>query len=291
MNLFEQYKAMLLIRRTEESILNFFSMGKISGTTHTCIGQEANAVGIIGALSPGIDYVISNHRNHGHFLSFGGTPELLLAEVLGRADGVCSGRGGSQHIKYGNFLSNGVQGGGAPVACGIALGEKLRGGGGLVVYCLGDGTLGEGIVYEAANMAALWKAPIIFLIENNGIAQTTLTSNGVAGSLIDRGSAFGLYASYLSSTDVSEISSWADNLITIAKNGQPVWAVIDTIRLGPHSKGDDTRGEDELMGLRAFDPLTIASAKLGTELVANAELEVKEILRVAFAYLGIEDVK
>jgi len=285
-DLVEQYQAMLLIRRTEESILDLFSKGRVPGTTHTCIGQEANAVGFIGGLSPEIDHVISNHRNHGHFLSFGGTPELLLAEVMGRADGVCGGRGGSQHIKYRNFLSNGVQGGGAAVACGIGLGKKLTHGG-VVVYCLGDGTLGEGAVYEAANMAALWNIPIIFLIENNGIAQTTLTAQGVAGDMVARGAAFGLHASHLSSTDIREISNWATQLISIARSGKPVWAVIDTVRLGPHSKGDDTRDASQLLELSTRDPLVVAGAYLNGDLLAEAERVVAEKLKSAFISLGI----
>lgn len=287
MNLVAQYRTMLLIRRTEEAILNLFSNGKIPGTTHTCIGQEANAAGFIGGLSPARDYVISNHRNHGHFLAFGGTPELLLAEVMGREEGVCGGRGGSQHIKHGRFLSNGVQGGGAPVACGLALGEKMTNGG-VVVYCLGDGTLGEGAVYEAANMAALWAVPMIFLIENNGIAQTTFATHGVAGDMMARGAAFGLEAHRLTSTDVSEISIWANGLIATARRGNPVWAVIDTIRLGPHSKGDDTRDSSELAMLKLRDPLLVAGVHL-TEAERNeTELEVTARLARAFDCLGIE---
>jgi TPP-dependent pyruvate/acetoin dehydrogenase alpha subunit len=287
MSLIKQFESMLLIRRTEEAILNLFSQGKVTGTTHTCIGQEANAVGFIGALSNESDYVISNHRNHGHFLAFGGSPELLLAEVMGREDGVCGGRGGSQHIKHGNFLSNGVQGGGAAVACGIALGEKM-GKGGVVIYCLGDGTLGEGVVYEAANMAALWSVPMIFLIENNGIAQTTSTTLTVAGDMVARGSAFGLEASRLNSTDVSEISVWANGLIAKARRGKPVWAVIDTIRLGPHSKGDETRESDEITKLSVFDPLLIAGAHLTKANREKTEMAVATRLASVFLSLGIE---
>jgi TPP-dependent pyruvate/acetoin dehydrogenase alpha subunit len=279
---------MLLIRRTEEAILDLFSSGRVPGTTHTCIGQEANAVGFIGGLSTGCDYVISNHRNHGHFIAFGGQPELLLAEVMGREDGVCGGRGGSQHIKHGRFLSNGVQGGGAPVACGAALGEKLSGGSGVVVYCLGDGTLGEGAVYEAANMAALWAVPMIFLIENNGIAQTTYATHGVAGDMMARGVAFGLESSRVTSTDVSEISTWANELIGTARRGKPVWAVIDTIRLGPHSKGDDDRDCGEIADLKLRDPLLVAGGRL-TEVERNeADVAIAARLADAFSSLEIE---
>ncbi len=102
------FRSMLLIRRTEEMILRLFSEGRVAGTTHTCIGQEANAVGVIGQLDPARDFVVSNHRCHGHFLAFRGSPIGLLGEMVGSPLGVCGGRGGSQHIEWGHFTSNGV---------------------------------------------------------------------------------------------------------------------------------------------------------------------------------------
>ena len=176
------YRKMLLIRRTEELILRFFSEGKVRGTTHTYVGQEANAVGIIGQLDPQRDFVVSNHRCHGHYLAFGGPLDGLLAEIMGSRLGICGGRGGSQHLKFGHFFSNGVLGGGTPIGCGIALGEKLSKSTGIVVVCLGDGTLGEGVLYESLNMASLWSLPVLFLVENNRYAQTTPIALAVSGS-------------------------------------------------------------------------------------------------------------
>jgi TPP-dependent pyruvate/acetoin dehydrogenase alpha subunit len=277
------YHKMYLIRCVETKILALFSEGKVGGTTHTCIGQEANAVGLIDQLNNKTDYVISNHRNHGHFLSFGGTPKELISELLGKTDGVSGGIGGSQHIKKGNFISNGIQGGGAPVGCGLAMGCKLKGEGGVVVVCIGDGTLGEGAVYESLNMASLWELPIIFLVENNNISQTTPTNVGVAGDMEMRGAAFGLKTFRLESTDILEIREWGNNLIEIAKNGKPVWAIIDTIRLGPHSKGDDTRSVEELKLLKERDPLFLACQKLDKKdinLIENkVNSEIEKLLK------------
>ena len=149
-------------------------------------------------LQPG-DIVFSNHRCHGHFLAYGGDPRALFAELMGKASGVCGGRGGSQHLQWRNFYSNGVQGGIVPVATGMALAEKRKGSRAVTVAFLGDGTLGEGVVYEALNMAALWKAPILYVVENNRIAQTTPIEQAVAGSLPARFQAFGIPAHELDS--------------------------------------------------------------------------------------------
>lgn len=278
------YREMLLIRRTEEAILELFSIGKVSGTTHAYIGQEANAVGLIGQLDPEKDYVISNHRCHGHYLSFGGPLDGLLAEILGLEAGVCKGRGGSQHIKFGNFLSNGIQGGGAPIACGIALGEIKSGlRAGITVLCLGDGTLGQGVLYESLNLAALWNLPVLFLLEDNGFAQTTPVALGVAGSMVDRAAAFGIETGEIESTDAKEIYEFAAQAIEYVRtNGKPYWAVIHTCRLGAHSKGDDTRSCDEIETLRIKDPLSIQSRRLSEAELSEARAWVDRKLSVAF---------
>lgn len=167
------YEQMLRIRRFEELLLQLFSQGRLRGTVHTCLGQEAIAVGLVGALDPTRDTVSSNHRGHGHFLAF--QPDLrgLLAEILGRAAGVCQGLGGSQHLHVPNFYSNGILGGMAPVTAGMALAQKLDGRHGVSVVFSGDGAMAEGVVYEALNMAALWRLPLLLAVEHNGMAQST----------------------------------------------------------------------------------------------------------------------
>jgi len=268
----DDYRAMTLIRRTEEAILDLFSQNRLSGTTHTSIGQEANAVGVIGQLDTARDHVISNHRCHGHYLAFGRPLGGLLAEVMGKATGVCKGRGGSQHLRHGNFLSNGILGGGSPIACGIAMTEKLNKGDGIVVSCLGDGSLGEGVVYESLNLASLWSLPVLFLVEANGYAQSTPTEKSVAGSIFGRAAPFGIEGSEITSTDVGEIREWGARAIEyVRRNRKPYWAVVHTCRLAAHSKGDDTRGGEELARLAQLDPLKILRPRINDEQAAEAE--------------------
>lgn len=267
------YSAMLLVRRTEERLLALFNRGLVSGTTHACIGQEANAVGIIGLLDPGRDHVVSNHRCHGHYLAFGGSLAGLMGEVLGLDGGVCAGRGGSQHLRDGGFLSNGIQGGGAPVACGLALGARLAGReGGVTALCLGDGTLGQGVLYEALNMAALWSLPVLFLVEDNGYAQTTPAADAVAGSMVARGAAFGIRTAEIDSTDVLALRDFGREAVgAVRDSGRPLFAVVHTQRLCAHSKGDDTRPPEAVAALCALDPLAVHGARL-----AQAEREAAE---------------
>ena len=148
------YERMFFIRRFEETLLDLFSLGKLVGTTHTYIGQEANAIGLIDHLDPEVDTIFSNHRCHGHYLAFTDDAFGLLCEVMGKAPGVCGGKGGSQHLCKGNFYSNGVLGSIVPVATGIALAEKQKRTGAVSTAFLGDGTLGEGVTYESLNIAS-----------------------------------------------------------------------------------------------------------------------------------------
>ena len=150
------YQQMVLIRLVEEKLLELFNEGRIHGTTHTSIGQEANAVGILNAIDRDCDIVWSNHRCHGHFLAYSGEIEGLIAEVMGKSSGVSGGRGGSQHLCHRNFHSNGIQGGIVPIAVGSALAKKATGA--IAIVFLGDGTMGEGLVYESLNLAALYRA-------------------------------------------------------------------------------------------------------------------------------------
>lgn len=257
------YGRMYAIRRFEETLLEMFSQGLLVGTTHTCIGQEADAVGVIDHLSPTRDVIFSNHRCHGHFLAFHGDQEALLAEVMGRETGVCGGKGGSQHLCAPNFYTNGVQGSIVPVATGIAMAEKLRGDGAVTTVFIGDGTLGQGTVYECLNMAALWRLPLLFVVEDNGYAQTTPRALAVAGSIPARAEAFGVAAEEIVTTDVLEVHAAAGRAVAhVRETGEPFFLVLGTYRLSPHSKGDDVRDPAELDARRALDPLVVAGARI-----------------------------
>ena len=143
----------MLIRSVEQRLLKLFSEGKLFGTVHTCIGQEWTGVAVAESLKEG-DLIFSNHRCHGHYLARTGDVEGLIAEIMGKQSGMCAGRGGSQHICSNGFFSNGIQGGITPVAGGLAFAQRLRGANNITVVFIGDGTLGEGVVYETMNIAS-----------------------------------------------------------------------------------------------------------------------------------------
>lgn len=274
-----QYEQMALIRRFEETLLRLFSEGKLTGTTHTYIGQEADAVGVIAHLDPERDVVFSNHRCHGHYIAFTGDLFGLLSEVMGRSTGTCGGKGGSQHLHRGNFYSNGVQGSIVPVSTGIALAEKEKGTGAVTTVFIGDGTLGQGALYECLNMASLWSLPLLFVVEDNAYAQTTPKQLAVAGDIPARAAAFGIETAELDSTDVEEIDVAAARAVEYVRTtGKPFFLVLHTYRFSPHSKGDDFRDLAEIEERRARDPLTIAGARLDDSVRASIDEAVERLI-------------
>ena len=177
------YERMALIRRFEETLLELFAAGKLHGTTHTCIGQEADAVGVISCLEPERDVVVSNHRCHGHYLAFTDDVDGLLREVMGRVGGVCGGKGGSQHLFARQLLLERRARQHRPLAAGMALAEREKGSGAVSTVFVGDGTLGQGVVYESLNIASLWGLPLLVVVEHNGYAQSTPSGLQVAGDV------------------------------------------------------------------------------------------------------------
>lgn len=277
------YQQLYQIRCFENLLIEKFQTGVFPGTTHTSLGQEANAVGVLTHLEKN-DVVVSNHRCHGHFLAYGGDPQALFAELMGKPSGVCGGVGGSQHLHWRNFYSSGVQGGTVAMAAGMALAEKRSGRGAIVVDFMGDGTLGEGIVYECLNMISLWQLPILIILENNRIAQTTPASLAVAGDIRKRFDAFDIPTAELDSSDILEILPIAGDLVEqIRSTCTPRALVITTARLGSHSKGDDTRSQRELEGLwQARDPIAIQGARLDDETRTNLADGVEVVIQNAF---------
>jgi 2-oxoisovalerate dehydrogenase E1 component len=251
-----------LIRRTEQLILTQFSRGLVSGTTHTCLGQELCQMAVARALDHPSDALLSNHRNHGHFLTYSGEFLGLVAEIMGRRNGVCGGRGGSQHLAYRHFHSNGVQAGMSGIGVGMALAHKFRGDKSVVAITIGDGTLGEGLVYESLNLASIWSVAALFVVENNGIAQTTPTAQTIGGTIEARGAAFGIKCWRLDDADPLVFRKVEAIVAEVRESGRPGFLVLDTRRLGPHSKGDDLRDPAELEEITARDPL----ANLGRSL-------------------------
>jgi TPP-dependent pyruvate/acetoin dehydrogenase alpha subunit len=282
----DHYRVASAIRAFEQMLLDEFARGRVAGTTHTCIGQEIAAVAVTAALDRSRDCVFSNHRGHGHFLAYCGEASLLLAEIFGRPDGVCGGRGGSQHLHRRNFYSNGVQGGTVGNAVGVALAEKRKRSGAVTCVWLGDGTFGEGLVYEAMNMAALWRLPIVFAIEANGIAQTTPTETQLAGSITARCAAFDIPVAEMSGADLAETLGVASRAVDAARTDERPQAVVSqAVRLGPHSKGDDTRAPELLQAAWMNDPVARLRQQVGS--TADAiDREVADLIRDVLAGVG-----
>jgi acetoin:2,6-dichlorophenolindophenol oxidoreductase subunit alpha len=252
------YREMFLIRKVEETLLKLFSKGLLRGTVHTCIGQEGCAVGVINALDKEKDIICSNHRGHGHFLAYCNDYKGLILEIMGRDNGICKGIGGSQHLHYKNFYSNGILGGMVPVTVGMALAEKFKKSDAIGVIFMGDGSLAEGIVYEAFNMAGLWKSPVLFVVEQNQYAQSTPYQKEHAGELSERVRPFGIKTTVSNGNHVTEVFEAAKKIVEEIRNSkQPQMLFLNTYRLAPHSKGDDLRDKSEIEKKWKNDPLAV----------------------------------
>lgn len=276
------YRQMYTIRKVEQNLLDLFAQGYITGTVHTSMGQEACDVGVVSALDWSKDILFSNHRAHGQFLSYCDDVEGLIAEIMGRETGVCMGIGGSQHIHKRNMYTNGVQGGIVPNAVGAALAEKIKGTGSVVVVVLGDGTMGEGVVYESLNIASLWSLPVVFLLVDNGIAQSTPKNLEHAGDLSTRAMTFSIDSASIEADDVTKVYSTACKIVNeVRERSKPFFFHVKTARLGPHSKGDDTRAKEEIELLKQKDPLLKIAASLPVDL--RMEIEQKIDVRIQTA--------
>ncbi|MFF4615491.1 thiamine pyrophosphate-dependent dehydrogenase E1 component subunit alpha [Nonomuraea jabiensis] len=235
---------LLLIRCFELKLLALFERGELNGTTHTCLGQEYVPVSLRTLLRES-DWIFSNHRGHGHYLARFEDPEGLLAEIMGREGAICDGVGGSQHLKRDRYLSTGVQGQSLPVAAGVALRLKRHEPGALACVYIGDGTWGEGAVYEALNLAQLWRLPLLVVVEHNGIAQSTPTGLQMAGTVEGRARAFGVAHHRVDIAEIHAIRARLAPLVDrVRTESRPLVVEFATHRLGPHSKGDDTRAPD-----------------------------------------------
>lgn len=262
-----KYNEVIKIRVFEELILELFSQNKLSGTTHTYIGQEATAAALMKYVGDK-DFVFSNHRCHGHYLAYGGPEQLLLAEIMSRKNGLCQGRGGSQHIRYKNFVTNGIQGGIVPNAVGVALANKLNNNNSNTIVFLGDGTLGQGVVYESANIASVYDIPVVFVVEDNQYAMSTRRDSVIAGDIKARFESFAINAFEIESTDVDELDLFFGNVFAyINETRKPVCAIIHNYRLGAHSKGDDTRDAAEIAEHKKNDPIKLIERRIGLEKV------------------------
>ncbi|HEY0760675.1 MAG TPA: thiamine pyrophosphate-dependent enzyme [Acidisarcina sp.] len=285
-----------LIRSFEERLLKLFSEGKLFGTVHTCIGQEFTGVALASQLIEG-DLIASNHRCHGHYLARTSDVDGLMAEVMGRLTGICGGRGGSQHICAHGVFSNGVQGGMTPVSAGMALAQKLNETGNIVVAFIGDGTLGEGTLYETLNVISKWNLPLMIILENNLYAQSTSQTLTLAGDICARAEAFGITSYHGTTANPRQLQSTMARAVSQVRDEvRPAFFRIDTSRLMAHSKGDDDRPKDELAAYWAMDPITRFTAQFPEEaaaLKAHTEELVTRAVEAAskapFANNGVDE--
>ncbi len=272
------YKKAFFIRKTEELFLELFKEGKISGTVHTCIGQEFTGI-FASEYSIKEDFVVTNHRGHGHYISFTQDYIGLINELLGNISGCSKGIGGSQHLFNENFLSNGIQGGMLPIAAGVAYGNKHKKNKNISIAFLGDGTLGEGILYETLNICSLWSIPIVFILERNNISQSTSFEQNFSGNLKSRVEGFGVEFKSTTIYDLSHLDETMNNSINTARTeGKPIFVEIEVGRLYSHSKGDDNRDAKVIENLTLKDPLNIFLSN-NEKLSQEWETEINKIHR------------
>ena len=238
------YKQMLTIRIFEEHVNQLYVTARMPGLAHLYIGEEAIAVGVCGALRRD-DYITSTHRGHGHCLAKGASVDRMFAELLGKQAGYCKGKGGSMHIAdqdTGNLGANAIVGGGAGMATGAAMSSKMRGSDQVAVCFFGDGALGQGVLYEVMNMAALWKFPIIYVCENNEYNEYTHYTETTAGDLSARATAFGVPCETVDGQDVRVVYDTAQRLVARARLGEgPAFLLCNTYRYYGHHVGDIQR--------------------------------------------------
>src|SRR5256712_1229130 len=238
------YRQMVSIRLFEEQVNELYTRAVMPGLAHLYAGEEAVAVGVCEALRPD-DYITSTHRGHGHCLAKGASPDRMFAELLGKEAGYCRGKGGSMHIAdpaTGNLGANAIVAGSVGIATGAALSAKRQGTDRVAVCLLGEGALGQGILYEVMNLAALWKLPVIYVCENNLYNEYTHYSETTAGDIPARGKAFGVPAENVDGQDVRAVYAVAQRLVDRARKGEgPAFMVCNTYRYTGHHVGDINR--------------------------------------------------
>jgi TPP-dependent pyruvate/acetoin dehydrogenase alpha subunit len=255
--LLQAYRTMRTIREFEERLHVDFGRGDIPGFVHLYAGEEAAATGILSQLGAG-DRVASTHRGHGHCIAKGVDVGEMMKEIYGRRGGACNGKGGSMHIAdlgKGMLGANGILGAGAPLVCGAALAAKFRNKGEVAVSFVGDGASNQGTFLESLNLAAVWNLPAIFVVENNGYAESTSRDYAVAvDSYVDRAAGFGLPGVTVDGTDFFAVYEAANEIIKRAREGGgPSLLECKMIRFFGHFEGDAQtyRGAGEVDDIRA----------------------------------------
>jgi acetoin:2,6-dichlorophenolindophenol oxidoreductase subunit alpha len=306
----QMYRRMVMIRLFEEQVNELYTRALMPGLAHLYVGEEAVAVGICEALRR-TDYITSTHRGHGHCLAKGASPDRMFAELLGKEAGYCRGKGGSMHIAdpaTGNLGANAIVGGSAGIATGAALSSKRLGTEQVAVCFFGEGALGQGVLYEVMNLAALWKLPVIYVCENNLYTEYTHYSETTAGDILARGTAFGVHAEAVDGQDVRAVNATAQRLVDRARRGEgPAFLLCNTYRYTGHHVGDINREyyrskQEELEWKTKRDPiknlgdwmiadkLTEAASLEAIQNEVRAEMKAAVEFAIAAPYPGVEEV-
>jgi len=263
------YRQMAKIRAFEEQVNELYKGAKMPGLAHLYVGEEGVAVGVCEALRRD-DVITSTHRGHGHCLAKGATVDRMFAELLGKEAGYCRGKGGSMHIAdqdTGNLGANAIVGGSAGIATGAALSAKMRGTDQVAACFFGDGALGQGLLYESMNMAALWQLPVIYVCENNLYGEYTPGHETIAGDILARPRALGVHAESVDGQDVQAVFATMRRLVERARRGEgPAFLECKTYRYYGHHVGDVNREyrtrEEEKEWMTTHDPLEMLKQRL-----------------------------
>jgi TPP-dependent pyruvate/acetoin dehydrogenase alpha subunit len=258
------YRRMTAIRAFEEQVNDLYTRAIMPGLAHLYIGEEAVAVGICDALTKE-DYITSTHRGHGHCLAKGAAPDRMFAELLGKEAGYCKGKGGSMHIadpSTGNLGANAIVAGSAGIATGAAFSAKHLKTGSVAVCFFGEGALGQGVLYEVMNLAAIWKLPAIYVCENNMYNEYTHFSEVTAGDILTRAEGFGVKGVSVDGQDVRAVNAETEKLVARARKGEgPSFLLCNTYRYRGHHVGDMNREyrtkQEESTWLTERDPIKV----------------------------------
>jgi TPP-dependent pyruvate/acetoin dehydrogenase alpha subunit len=290
----DMLRRMIRIRLFEERLAKLFKRGKLPGFVHLYLGEEAVAVGVCSALRPD-DRITSTHRGHGHLIAKGAQVDRMMAELFGRVDGYCRGKGGSMHIvdfSLGIIGTNGIVGGGIPIGTGSAWGDKQLGRDNVTVVFFGDGASNQGVFFESMNLAKIWALPVIFVCENNGYTEWTATEKLTAGRIADRGSPMGIPGVQVDGNDVDAVRQATEQAVARARAGEgPSLIEARTYRWHGHNEGEEAfagayRPDEEQRHWRGLDPIAAYAARL----VADGVLDQADWDRItAEETTGIDD--
>jgi TPP-dependent pyruvate/acetoin dehydrogenase alpha subunit len=288
------YTNMATTRVFEETAMRLFSLGKVHGTAHFCVGEEATAAGVCAAIEPQ-DLIYATHRGHGQSIAKGMSVKTMMAEFLGKATGVCRGKGGCMHIAEiaaGNLGANGIVGGGIPIAVGAALGTVMQKIDRIVVCFFGDGASNEGTFHEALNLASIWKLPVLFVCINNqyGMSMHVRRSMNIEDISV-RAAAYGMPGRSVDGNDAVAVYAATREARAAVREGGPLLLVLNTYRIMGHSKSDAGlyRAKEEVEFWKRKDPIgriagVLRENGVGAEQIAEMDAAAARRVEEAVAF-------